>query len=317
MKERTDVKIYVLAFYLLVTAATCVAQDVVRIPADGREFSTALTTAIRQLPGGGTVQLEAGTYVVARPCDPGGADNITIQGVGPRTVIQFHQRYFGKDDRWIMNVTDQHDHWSFREFTFDGNSRFSPKVCDRDKIVKLRGDFFTVERVTVQNEAGRGFVTILGDDSRWLNCTFNNIGTNAGDSSVVHPGNKFLHAHRVLVSGCMGDLGRGHKTTFVDAVASDVIVTNNVIRGGKTGVILSWWKGAPENAVISNNILQSSGRSCRLNRKRKQGEYPRVVITNNVLVGPLQNQFGTGFVDSGNTLTEPLRIQEPGFQSKN
>lgn len=283
-------------------------SEVVTIPADGKELSGQLALAIAKLPRGGTIQLETGTYVVARPLDPSGADHITIQGNGPRTVVQFHQSYFGPDDRWIMNVKDEHDHWTFQDFTFDGNSRFSPEVCDRDKIIKLRGHHCTIQRVTVQNEAGRGFATILGDDQRWLNCTFNDIGTNAGDSSVVHPGNRDQHAHRILVSGCMGNLGL-NKTTFVDAVASDVIVSNNVIRGGKTAVILSWWKGVAENAVISNNILLSTGRACRLNRKRKTGEYTSVTITNNIMTGPLTNQFGSGYVESGNTLKQPLRVR--------
>lgn len=290
----------------LLLAAPYATADTVVIPADGKELSGAMAAAIGSLRHGGVIQLEAGTYTIARPLDPAGADNITIQGRGRATVVQFHQRYFGPDDRWIMNVTDQQDHWTFRDFTFDGNSRFSPEVCDRDKIIKLRGDHCTIERLTVRNEAGRGFATILGNDQRWLHCTFNDIGTNAGDSSVVHPGNRDQHAYRVLVSGCMGDLGP-NKTTFVDAVASDVLVTNNAIRGGKTAVILSWWKGVPENAVISNNILLSSGRACRLNRKRETGEYVSVVVTNNVMTGPLANQFGAGFVDSGNSLKEPAR----------
>lgn len=284
-----------------------VDTQVVSVPADGAELSGALAKAIGQLPNGGTIQLEVGTYVVARPLDPAGRDNITIQGRGDRTIVQFHPKYFGSDDRWIINVEDNQDHWTFRDFTFDGNARFSPKVCGRDKIIKLKGDHITIERVTVQNEAGRGFATILGDDQRWLNCTFNNIGTNAGDSSVVHPGNRDQHAYRVIVSGCMGNIGP-YKTTFVDAVASDIVVSNNVVRGGKTGVILSWWKGKPENAVISNNVLLSSGRACRLHRKRKTGDYVRVVVSGNVLTGPLQNQFGEGFVDSGNTLTKPDRL---------
>lgn len=290
-------------------AARTAPARTVSIAADGSELSGALATAMGQLPEGGTIQLEAGTYVVARPLNPGGRDNITIQGRGDQTIVQFHPKYFGSDDRWIMNVADNHDHWTLRDFTFDGNARFSPDVCARDKIIKLKGHHFTIERVTVQNEAGRGFATILGDDQRWLNCTFNNIGTNAGDSSVVHPGNRDQHAYRVVVSGCMGNIGP-YKTTFVDAVASDIVVSNNVVRGGKTGVILSWWKGNPENAVISNNILLSSGRACRLNRKRKTGDYVCVVVSGNVLTGPLQNQFGPGFVDSGNTLRKPARLSK-------
>ncbi len=277
------------------------------IPPDGTELSGALARAISRLPRGGTVQLQAGTYTVSRPLDPGGVDNITLQGVGSQTVVQFGRGYFGSKDRWIMNVEDKHDHWTLRDFTFDGNNQFSPEVCDRDKIVKLRGDHFTVERVTVRNEAGRGFATILGDDQRWLNCNFNNVGTHATDSSVVHPGNRDYHAKRVLVSGCIGDLGP-YKVTFVDAVASDLVISNNIIRNGKTGVILSWWKGVPENAVISNNILLSAGRSCRV-KKQKPGEFPSVIVTNNVLTGPLENQFGRGFVQSGNTLRAPARRQ--------
>ena len=261
------------AFVLwIATSVTASAEDVVVIPANGTELSGAMAKALEQLPRGGTIQLQAGTYTVTRQLDPVGIDNITVQGAGSRTVVQFGREYFGPKDRWIMNVDDKHDHWTFRDFTFDGNGRFSPEVCDRDKIIKLRGDHFTVHRVTVQNEAGRGFATILGDDQRWLNCNFNNIGTNATDSSVVHPGNREYHAKRVLVSGCMGDLGP-HKVTFVDAVGSDLVITNNVIRNGKTGVILSWWKGKAENAVISNNILLSAGRACRVNKK-KTGRVP-------------------------------------------
>lgn len=277
------------------------------IPCDGRELSTAMARALMQLPAGGVIQLEAGHYTVARPLDPAGADGITVQGRGTATVIRFHEKYFGPDDRWIMNVTDDQDRWTLRDFVFDGNAGFSPDVCGRDKIIKLRGNHFMIERVVVQNEAGRGFATILGDDQRWLNCTFNNIGTRAGDSSVVHPGNREQHAHRVLISGCLGNLGP-HKTTFVDAVASDVIITNNAIRGGKTGVILSWWDGIPENAIIANNVLLSAGRSCRTNRQRS-GEYLSVVVTGNVLTGPLENQFGTGFVASGNTLRPPAHLR--------
>lgn len=281
------------------------ANDVVVIPADGTELSTAMAKALGQLASGGTIQLKAGTYTVSRPLDPAGIDNITLAGVGNQTVIQFGRQYFGPKDRWISNVDEKHDHWTLRDFTFDGNDRFSPEICDRDKIIKLRGDHFTVQRVTVRNEAGRGFATILGDDQRWLNCNFNNIGTHATDSSVIHPGNRDYHARRVLISSCMGDLGT-NKVTFVDAVASDVVISNNVIRNGKTGVILSWWKGVPENAVISNNILLSAGRSCRV-KKQKPGEFPSVIVTNNVLTGPLENQFGRGFVQSGNTLRPPVR----------
>ncbi len=289
---------------LLMCGLAAPAADVVVVPADGKELSGALAAAIAQLPQGGVIQLQAGLYRVARPLDPAGADNITIQGRGAATVVQFHDSYFGPDDRWIANTTDQQDGWTLQDFTFDGNALRSPPQCDRDKIIKLRGDHFTVQRLTVRNEAGRGFATILGDDQRWLNCTFTNIGTNAGDSSVVHPGNRQLHASRVLVSGCMGDLG-DHKTTFVDAVASDLVVTGNVIRGGKTGVILSWWDGTPGHAVISGNILLSAGRACRATRQRNAGEYVSVVVTGNVLTGPLENQFGRGFIDQGNTLHAP------------
>lgn len=296
---------FVMAALLSPSLLESAPHETVVIAADGQELSTKLTQAIARMSGGGTIVLDAGEHIVARPFDPGGVDRVTIQGRGAATVVRFHREYFGSDDRWIMNVTDQHDHWTLRDFVFDGNAQFSPEVCDRDKIVKLRGDHFTIERVVVRNEAGRGFATILGDDQRWLNCTFENIGTNAGDSSVVHPGNRDYHARRVLVSGCMGDLGP-HKVTFVDAVASDLLVSNNAIRGGKTGVILSWWTSQAENAVIANNILLSSGRSCRLNRK-KPGEFRSVVVTGNVLTGPLENQFGSGFVDVGNTLRPPAK----------
>lgn len=296
------------ACVLSATGSPTDAGDIVVIPA-GAELSGAMAKALEQLPRGGTIQLQPGTYTVTRQLDPVGIDNITVQGAGSRTIVQFGREYFGPKDRWIMNLDARHDHWTFRDFTFDGNSRFSPEICDRDKIIKLRGDHFTVQRVTVQNEAGRGFATILGDDQRWLNCNFNSIGTNATDSSVVHPGNRDYHAKRVLVSGCMGDLGP-NKVTFVDAVASDLVISNNVIRNGKTSVILSWWKVPPENAVISNNILLSAGRSCRVNRK-KPGEFRSVVVTNNVLTGPLENQFGRGFIQSGNTLRQPGGLNSP------
>lgn len=274
--------------------------NTVVIPADGKELSTQMGLALGRLRTGGVIQLEAGEYTVARQLDPAGIDHITIRGRGSRTVIKFAKNYFDNDDRWIMNLDDDHDHWIFEDFTFDGNSKYSPEVCDRDKIIKLKGNYCTIQRVTVRNEAGRGFATILGNHQRWQDCNFYEIGTHATDSSVIHPGNKNFQARRILVTGCVGNLGI-NKVTFVDAVASDVVVTNNVMRGGKTGVILSWWKGKPENCVISNNILINTGRSVRLNRKRK-GEYPAVIVTNNVMTGPLDNQFGKGFVNSGNTL---------------
>lgn len=292
---------------LLFWAASQVAaaQQVARI-VPGGDLSVAMGRALERLPAGGVIQLEAGEFVVASPLNPRGVDRITVQGRGAGTVIRFHPEYFDPDDRWIINLEEKHDHWTFRDFVFDGNNKHSPPVCGRDKIIKLRGDHCTIERLTVRNEAGRGFATILGDDQRWLNCHFQNIGTHAGDSSIVHPGNRNQHAHRVLISGCTATLGAA-KVTFVDAVASDLIVTGNIVRGGKTAVILSWWKGRAEHAVINGNILLSRGRACRLNRQRSDGEFAFVVVTNNVMTGPLQNQFGSGFVASGNSLKPPAR----------
>lgn len=239
----------------------------------------------------------AGTFLVSSQIDPNGADNVTIRGQGASTVFKFAANYNGNAQRWINNTTLAHNDWTLRDFAFDGNeSNMGAGEVTRDKIVKLKGDRFRMERTYWYNEAGRGVLTISGDKLWILNNGFNLIGCRTGgatypsDCSILHPGQAAAPSTNVEVRGnvSLGDANASNQTTFIDAVvANDGVFADNIGYGDNQGMLLTWDAADCARVKIHGNQFTSLGYALRLYTSAAAGAntLKGVSIVNNDLSG--------------------------------
>src|SRR5581483_383759 len=134
----------------------------------------------------------------------------------------------------------------------------------RDKIIKLKGDRFVMERVRVQNEGGRGLITIGGDHIRLLDITCDRMGVRSGgatpasDSSCFHPGNESNPASHVVMTGniCLGSADDTTQHTCIDPlITNDGLFSDNISVGDNVGMNLTWTDHDLTRVRISNNTF--------------------------------------------------------------
>jgi len=231
--------------------------------------------------GGGTIFIPAGIFKIGSQVDPDGVSNITIRGVGNASILKFADNYRDNDSRWLFNQDNisqnpspdkYHNNWSLMDFCFDGNAyNMGPFTavddCRRDKIVKLFGNNFQCSGLFIKDEAGRGFITWLGDQQVYDRCIFNNIGVGASDSSVLHPGNSNSPASNVVISNCVGICTAPYQvgsmilnaTAFVDAVTTkNLSIVGCAFSGGENAMLVSWHNDTDcNNVTISGNTVET------------------------------------------------------------
>lgn len=247
------------------------------------DSSPALLAAITAMnaQGGGGIFIPAGVYKVGSQVDLtalGVVSNITIYGEGPASIFKFANAYAGASDRWLYDQTNIHSSITLKSFAFDGNeSNMGAGECLRDKIIKLWCNNFVMSDTHFYNEAGRGVITVCGDNILIDSNRFTYIGARTGgasyasDSSSIHPGQATFPANHVIVSNnihvgdskyTQGDNLQSINHSFIDAIIGQTaLFTNNTSYGGNQGLLLTTRDGTTENVVISDNSFDERSRA--------------------------------------------------------
>jgi len=237
---------------------------------DGRNNDAgSINAAIRQLSSnenGGTLWFPKGKYWI----DPSGLDagpnqlfsqfsNITFKGSSANDSEWLISPQYTREDQRLFyhDKQSQCKNWRFEDLRINcqGEQTKESKECFRDKLIKVFVEKFTVRRCIFLNEPGRGLFTVLGNHQHYEDCDFYGVGCRATDSSIIHPGNINNNVRDITITNCRAisgnpEAGRFNRTTFYDAQASDVLIKDCEISGGKKGLILALGKTRNSNISV-------------------------------------------------------------------
>ena len=266
------------------------------------DSSPALLAAIEAVNanGGGGVFIPAGVYQVASQIDlssVGTISNVTIFGEGSGSIFKFANNYNGNSQRWIYDQTNTHENIILRDFAFDGNeANMGNAEVTRDKIIKLICNNFVLTNTHFYNEAGRGVITVTGDNLLFESNRFTRIGSRTGsgvyasDSSSLHPGQAASPASNVIVSNNIheGSADNNTRHSFIDAIISrNGVFTNNTSYGGNQGLLLTTDSADCTGITIANNVFYDRSRAIHVytTGAPSTGSISNVLISNNYCKG--------------------------------
>jgi hypothetical protein len=164
------------------TSSTITAKDSTgKVLASGSDAATIIqagVNAIKAKTGGGTLHINAGTYLINSRISLSGANNIIIEGDGRTTTIL--RCGVSGGEIFDKSSTTQTKNVTIRSMTIDGNN-ISRKLLDLNNIVNLLIDNVILER---HNDPSPGVYIVNLQDSVLQNSIIRNPNNN-GDAIAM------------------------------------------------------------------------------------------------------------------------------------
>jgi len=271
-------------------------------------------------PEGGTVELEASTYVVGQPIRL--KDFVTVKGAGvDKTIIRIADganvaAFRTESDNEREQAWGNHD-VTIRDLTIDGNARNNPKHSEGIKLPNCYA--YRIENVHVKNSRGfAGIITWPCHAAQREGIPYKNYIVNC-----VVDGNQYAKAYdfpkgggyghgfyvtapdndNVLFRGNVARNNKGsgiHGEDFIEyffvedcqsygnrgpgiwfcEVANSVIRNCKIYENGGDGIICSQGKGNYNNLICENEIRDNGGRGLVVGRGYDPGSSHFVIAAN-------------------------------------
>jgi len=244
-------------------------------PHDGvTDATSAINNAIAQLSneGGGTLQFEAGTYLVK------------VNSAAPDFVLQFQNsvRLLGDADGTTIKLANKQPPYNtivgtgsavhdveIENITIDLNGENNPITSTASRLAGIRsairvdqGPRVKISGCTVLNVADVNTFLFSGTvtDVEVANNTFPNVGQPPGsldfDHSTIYTNGQRMWVHDNTFTAAHGP-GTPDARTAIETHGNDQTVTQNTINGYSIGMMITGQAVSSNRQLYNNNILEN------------------------------------------------------------